>query len=462
MADPNIIAQRESAVLELLSTIKGEDCNREGLLETPNRVARMYGEVFGGYDMDAGEILKKRFHTDSKEMVIVKDIDYFSHCISGETLIDTVRGQERIRDLVGKEVLVFSYDYAKKCYCVKRAYNIRKTRSQAKVLKVETDEATIFTTPEHKFQLLDGTWKEACKLSPVDRLLPMVRRVYNDRIMLINPLNTEEVLWEHRFIYEQLFGKTAKNYVVHHMDENKFNNAPENLQKLDGKEHTRLHIKKFWKENYNEMCLVNKEKYKKYGYKLRGNSSRKKAIEGIKKWYQSEEGLEDRKRRSIQATEQWKNGSLCKKNHKVIRVTTVEKTEDVYNMEVEDTHCFFGNGLLVHNCEHHMVPFFGKVHIGYIPNESVVGLSKLSRLVDMYARRLQIQEQMTFQIAQAIEDNIKPLGLAVVVSGQHLCTCMRGVKKPNNVAVTNALRGIFLEDAMVRQEFFSSIHNTLK
>jgi len=113
-------------------------------------------------------------------------------------------------------------------------------------------------------------------------------------------------------------------------------------------------------------------------------------------------------------------------------------------------------------CEHHMVPFFGKVHIGYIPNGKVVGLSKLARLVEVYARRLQIQEQMTFQIADALEKYIKPQGLAVVVTGTHLCMCMRGIKKANSVTITNALRGNFLNDPAVRSEFFSSIHNTLK
>jgi len=112
-------------------------------------------------------------------------------------------------------------------------------------------------------------------------------------------------------------------------------------------------------------------------------------------------------------------------------------------------------------CEHHMVPFFGKVHIGYIPRKSVLGLSKFARLVEIYARRLQIQEQMTFQIAEDIDKYLNPLGVAVVVTGQHLCMGSRGVKKANAVTITNELRGIFLDEPIVRQEFFSSIHNTL-
>lgn len=108
-------------------------------------------------------------------------------------------------------------------------------------------------------------------------------------------------------------------------------------------------------------------------------------------------------------------------------------------------------------CEHHMVPFFGKVHIGYIPNGKVLGLSKFARLVEIYARRLQIQEQMTFQIADAIEKHLKPLGVIVVVEGQHLCMAMRGIKKINSTTTTSAVRGKFKTDDIVRSEFLNLI-----
>ena len=106
------------------------------------------------------------------------------------------------------------------------------------------------------------------------------------------------------------------------------------------------------------------------------------------------------------------------------------------------------------HCEHHMVPFFGKVHIGYIPEGKVLGLSKFARLVEIFARRLQIQEQMTYQIAEAIEEHLKPKGIIVVVTGQHLCMAMRGVQKLNSTTVTSAVRGLFLDDSEhVKSEF---------
>ena len=109
------------------------------------------------------------------------------------------------------------------------------------------------------------------------------------------------------------------------------------------------------------------------------------------------------------------------------------------------------------HCEHHMVPFFGKVHIAYIPNGRVVGLSKLVRLVECYAHRLQIQERMVTQIADAIEKSLEPLGVMVVIEAEHLCMKMRGVKNACADTVTSAVRGAFMENPETRAEFLSLI-----
>jgi GTP cyclohydrolase IA len=104
-------------------------------------------------------------------------------------------------------------------------------------------------------------------------------------------------------------------------------------------------------------------------------------------------------------------------------------------------------------CEHHMLPFFGKCHVAYIPNGRVIGLSKVPRLVDMFARRLQLQERMTNQIAETIRETIQPLGVAVVCEGTHLCMAMRGVEKQQSTTVTSAMLGVFHDDARTRAEF---------
>jgi GTP cyclohydrolase I len=108
-------------------------------------------------------------------------------------------------------------------------------------------------------------------------------------------------------------------------------------------------------------------------------------------------------------------------------------------------------------CEHHLLPFFGKCHVAYIPNGKVVGLSKIPRLVDIYARRLQVQERLTNQVANTLHDKINPLGVAVVTEATHLCMSMRGIEKQNSVAVTSAMLGAFREDARTRSEFLNLI-----
>jgi GTP cyclohydrolase I len=110
-------------------------------------------------------------------------------------------------------------------------------------------------------------------------------------------------------------------------------------------------------------------------------------------------------------------------------------------------------------CEHHLLPFFGKCHVAYIPNSRVIGLSKIPRLVDVFARRLQIQERMTNQIAQTIREKIEPLGVAVVCEGTHLCMSMRGVEKQNSFAMTSAMLGVFRDNARTRMEFLELIRH---
>ena len=113
-------------------------------------------------------------------------------------------------------------------------------------------------------------------------------------------------------------------------------------------------------------------------------------------------------------------------------------------------------------CEHHLLPFFGKCHVGYIPDGRVIGLSKIPRLVDMYARRLQVQERLTTQIAETIDQKIHPRGVAVVIEAQHLCMIMRGVEKQNSVAVTSSMLGVFKDNQNTRNEFLNLVRHQSK
>jgi GTP cyclohydrolase I len=110
-------------------------------------------------------------------------------------------------------------------------------------------------------------------------------------------------------------------------------------------------------------------------------------------------------------------------------------------------------------CEHHLLPFFGRAHVAYVPNGKIMGLSKAARIVDLFAHRLQVQERMTDQIADAVMDVIQPHGVGVVIEAAHLCMMMRGVQKQNSRTVTSALRGIFRDDSKTRDEFLRLAHN---
>ncbi len=112
-------------------------------------------------------------------------------------------------------------------------------------------------------------------------------------------------------------------------------------------------------------------------------------------------------------------------------------------------------------CEHHMLPFFGKAHVAYIPDGYITGLSKIARVVEAYSRRLQVQERLTTQIRNCIQDTLKPLGVAVVIEAQHMCMQIRGVQKQNSVTTTSAFTGIFLENMNTREEFIHLIGSKL-
>ncbi len=138
-----------------------------------------------------------------------------------------------------------------------------------------------------------------------------------------------------------------------------------------------------------------------------------------------------------------------------------QRLEDVINnaiFTVDDNHMIIVKDIELYSlCEHHMLPFFGKCHIGYIPEGKVLGVSKLARIVDLFARRLQIQERLTNQVASSLMETIAPEGVGVVIEAQHLCMMMRGVEKQNSCMVTSAMLGSFRRDQSTRNEFLKLI-----
>ncbi len=161
------------------------------------------------------------------------------------------------------------------------------------------------------------------------------------------------------------------------------------------------------------------------------------------------EGLLDTPARVIKAFDEYCSGYT--KDPVQILSTTFEEVDHYDEMVILRDIRFHSH------CEHHLAPFFGRVHIAYLPDKRVVGLSKLARLVDVYARRLQVQEKMTAQIANTLADVLKPKGVAVVVEGVHMCMSARGVSKPGATMQTSRLTGLFRSDPRTRQEFFDLI-----
>lgn len=160
------------------------------------------------------------------------------------------------------------------------------------------------------------------------------------------------------------------------------------------------------------------------------------------------EGLRKTPERAAEAFRFFTNGYKQNLNN-IINGAIYE--EDSNNMVVQKDIEFYSL------CEHHLLPFFGKCHIGYIPNGKVIGLSKLPRIVDMYARRLQIQERITAQIAKAIDIALKPKGIAVVMEAMHMCLMMRGVEKHSSKTLTSSVLGLFAKSRKTREEFLKLI-----
>ena len=182
------------------------------------------------------------------------------------------------------------------------------------------------------------------------------------------------------------------------------------------------------------------------------NDDAKKALELLFKWIGEDpqrEGLKETPKRVLKAYKEWFAG--YNQNPVEILSKTFEEIDGYREMiSLKDVgfHSF---------CEHHFAPIIGKVHIGYIPNKKVVGLSKLARLIEMYARRLQVQEKMTAEIGNTLQDHLDCLGVGVVVEAEHHCMCSRGIKKQGSLMKTSHFTGIFLDDSDKKNEFMRSI-----
>ncbi len=441
----------EQLVRDLLRWL-GEDPDREGLKETPRRVTKAWRDWTKGYSQNPADVLKVFKDGGEKydEMVVVRDIPFYSHCVIGSTFVETPIGRVPISRLKDND-WVYSVDARTFELVLSKCRNPRITRRNADLVRVYTDNDTVICTPDHRFLLISGVWKEAASLQNGDRLVSLYRSYstvsrssgHYPRLVASRYTRWDGGLQiggrtigiaEHRFVSSDGKG------VVHHKNGLLWDNRPENLERVTISQHNQLHQRT---------------------QKLAHNSNRKKAAA------LASGRIATRILRAASVKSHWDNMTLAERegrkaamragiakarNHLVLGVEKLSWKEDVWCMDVPETQTFFANGMAVHNCEHHLAPFFGTATIAYLPNGRIVGLSKLVRLLEVFSRRLQVQERITTQVADSLDDQLQPRGVGVVLRARHFCMETRGVCKAGTETVTSALRGCFVETA-VRTEF---------
>ena len=360
----------EIAVNSILRNI-GENPEREGLLNTPNRVARMYQELTEGYHIDPEKLINDAIFTvDYDEMVVVKDIDFYSMC---EHHMLPFFGRAHVAYIPnGKVIGLSKIPRIVEMFARRLQIQEQMTSQIANFLQEQLQPQGVAVVVEgaHMCAMMRGVKKANTKMV-TSKMLGCFRENENQQ-------TAAQTSWLNQGDIE-----IAVNSILRNIGENPERegllNTPNRVarmyQELTGGYHIdpeKLINDAIFTVDYDEMVVV--------------------------------------------------------------------KDIDFYSM-----------------CEHHMLPFYGRAHVAYIPNGKVIGLSKIPRIVDMFARRLQIQEQMTSQIANFLQEQLQPQGVAVVVEGAHMCAMMRGVKKANTKMITSKMLGCFRENEKTRAEFLSHI-----
>jgi GTP cyclohydrolase I len=367
----------EKAVRELLLAC-GEDPDRQGLADTPARVARAYLEMFAGLYTDPDTVLDKTFDECHDELVLVTDIPTYSTCVPGRQPVDALGGPRAAQDVrPGDQLWTLAHGR------VEQTTVTRISRRPARQLvEVVTASGSFVVTPDHPLATPEG-WAEAAGVAGTSI-------EWTTQHLLARPMSRPMSL------------AAPRRHPDDHPEpgpDPRPESRPESLD--DGTGWWRQHG--FAQQSHTTELV----------------DSRWSPVTSV---------------RAIEAS------------------ATAPFT--VYSFTCDPHPTFLVDGHLTHNCEHHLVPFHGVTHVGYIPNEHgrVTGLSKLARLVDLYAKRPQVQERLTSQIADAMVRKLDPRGVIVVVEAEHLCMAMRGVRKPGARTTTSAVRGMLRDQASSRAE----------
>ena len=491
----------------------GENPKREGLRDTPKRVSEMYAELTEGYLMNPKEILSKEWG-EVTGMVVAKEIEFFSICVPSKQLVNCVEGVKQAAAVeVGDKL--WTLDKGRVVQTTVSAISSHKTRE---LVEVTTSGGTFRVTPDHPFATPDG-WIEAISLEgkQVEWTFPrsLCRPRYRPKIGYplgyavgamfsdgsVRDRYISLVVNEHAFAskfsraMKEAFGVERKVEHVTRPSGFLHRQAPGYRVRIVSSYLAQLFRE--WgggdahhmRQHFPRVVLNSRKSTEGFidGY-VDGDGFRVKTAKGsmvisgnveflremadvIDAKFTPSKGPASR----LYISERWNQDGWYHKHgfrqedhridlieSKFVDVLSVKrltakgtKPYTVYSFTCSPYPTFLIEGHLSHNCEHHLLPFYGKVHIGYIPSKAVVGLSKLVRLVDCFSKRLQLQERMTKQIADALNDTLHPHGVVVVVQARHLCMEMRGVKSGADI-LTSEIRGQF-EKFETRNEFFEML-----
>jgi GTP cyclohydrolase I len=487
----------------------GEDPNREGLRKTPLRAAQALRDFTRGYRQDPEQVLNRAIFSEAyDDMVVVRDIEMYSLCVPSKQIINAVGGRKQALNVqVGDEL--WTLDEGRVVPTRVVGITSRKTRD---LVAVETTEGVVRVTPDHPFATPEG-WTEARDLAGgwVEWTAPnsLCRRRYPPRtgysfgyavgavtsdgtvgnryISLV--VNDEPFARSFSTSLREAFGVDTRVEPVSRPSGFTGRDTPGYRvrivssyladlfrQYVGGDAH---HLR----QRFPRVVLTTFETFQGFldgyvdgdGYRVKGWSGRGVVSSNVEflhelagvvgsRFTPNKRGLGS----CLMIADSWvgRHG-FRRESHRTdliesrwVKVNGVlpiradgKKPFTVYSFQCEPHPTFLIGGHLSHNCEHHLVPFFGSVHVGYIPQGKILGLSKIARLVELYSRRLQVQERLTHEIAHALEAAIQPRGVAVVIEAQHLCMMSRGVEKQQSSMVTSCVLGAFREDRGTRQEF---------
>ncbi len=512
----------EKLVAQLLKEL-GEDAGREGLVKTPERVANSLRFLTSGYDKKVEDVLNDAlFVEDYDEMVVVKDIDFFSLCVPSKQLVNAVEGAKPARLVRPGDRLWTLVDGYLKETTVTHVTS-RKARD---IVEVRTEKERFEVTPDHPIKTWRG-WQEAGRLRPGDDVEWINSNSLCRAPFDVNPgyavgyvlgaIASDGSIQDGRrmslVVKKRVFAEKYRAMLTEAFpgcaSEIESVEVPSGFlkrkipmfrvrvvsraigQKLCGWLHvseagSRSKTKSF---RFPQVVTSSQEMMQGFidGY-CDGDgwthpdgsriivSSNFGFLAELGGYLQATVGVAGTGRRSLRVSKRWQQPGWYGKHgfrqetpfyvprdssyvpvREVRRLPWAKKPHVVYSFKCEPYPSFLVCGHLTHNCEHHVLPFVGKAHIAYMPRKKIVGLSKIPRLVDMFSKRLQVQERLTTQIANALNDALQPRGVAVVLEAVHLCMVMRGVEKQNSKAVTSAMLGAFRDRPETRAEFMELI-----